>query len=183
MAEHTILLVDPDRQLTDRIAAALLPYGCKSVALADQNAVLTYPLVPSLIVLCIDPKRQGWQVANALRKHPVLRAVPLIVTSAEATEADFEQHRKLKWRADEYERKPLGLERIVDEVRALLGGLEIQVSGEFELPMGDEVAVVEEEPDGDASDSDSDGEERTRVASPADMAADLLGADTDAAFA
>ena len=22
-------------------------------------------------MLCIDPKRQGWQVANALRKHPV----------------------------------------------------------------------------------------------------------------
>src|SRR4051794_22475624 len=117
MAEHLVLLVDNDTALSESVAAALLPYACRSVLFTDGNEVLTYAAVPSLIVLCIDPKRLGWAICNKLKKHPVLRSVPLILTSAEATEKDFEDHKKLKTRAEEYERKPLRVERLVDKVR------------------------------------------------------------------
>src|SRR4051812_2061397 len=106
MAEHTLLLVDNDTALSDKTRIALEPYGCRCVLLTDANEVLSHPLVPSLIVLCIDPKRLGWAHCMRIKKHPVLRGVPLIVTSAEATEKDFEDHKKLKTRADEYELKP-----------------------------------------------------------------------------
>ena len=113
MAEHTVLLVDADHALAEQVAAALAPYGCRATILGDATSVLSHPLVPALIVLCIDPKKVGWSIVNSVRKHPLLRGVPLIVTSAEATDADFDSHKKLKWRADEYMRKPLDLERIV----------------------------------------------------------------------
>src|SRR4051794_37870171 len=125
MAEHTILLADPDTALSKRIEAGLVPYGCRCVIQSDANEVLAYPLVPSLIVLCIDPKRLGWAICMRIKKHPVLKGVPLIITSAEATEKDFEEHQKLKTRADEYEHKPVSVERLVEKVRTLLGGLEV----------------------------------------------------------
>src|SRR6478672_584843 len=102
MAEHTILLIDADTALSEKVRAALVPYGCQSELIREANDVLNYPRQPSLIVFCIDPKRSGWLLCNKLKKHPILRGVPLVITSAEATEKDFDDHRKLKTRAEDY---------------------------------------------------------------------------------
>src|SRR5262249_18158631 len=76
--------------------------------------------LPDLIVLCIDPKRSGWAVCNRLRKNGALKAIPLIVTSAEATEKDFEDHKKLKARAEEYLHKPFGAEALLEKIGGLI---------------------------------------------------------------
>ena len=59
-------------------------------------------LRPALIVLCIDPKRLGWAICNKIKKTVQYQGVPMIVTSQEATDKDFEDHRKLRTRAEEY---------------------------------------------------------------------------------
>ena len=172
MAEYTILIADPDAALCARIEGALAPYAVRCIAMQDGNEVLAHPLIPSLIVLCIDPKRLGWAICMRIKKHPVLKGVPMIITSAEATEKDFEEHKKLKTRAEEYEHKPVQIERLVEKVRTLLGGLEVQVSGEFEIPTG-----VEELSADDAVELVEEGEQASEA-----PGRDRLGSDTDDAF-
>src|SRR5437764_10517494 len=115
-----------------------------------------------------------------IKKRPVLRGVPLIITSADATEKDFEDHKKLKTRAEEYEHKPYPVQRLVEKVRTLLGGLELQVSGEFDLPPGtEELSLDDAIEEVQADDFEDDMSDRTRVAD----VSDILGEETDAAFA
>ena len=109
--------------------------------------------LPSLIVLCIDPKRTGWAVCNRLRKSTTLKATPLIITSAEATEKDFEDHKKLKTRAEEYLHKPFAVEALVEMIGGLIGMPEPPVveeyaqepSGLLEMPMDAEEVAIEDE--------------------------------------
>ena len=51
--------------------------------------------------------RSATRLSNKLRRSPSLREVPLVLISSEETLATFEQHKKLKSRADEYLLKPL----------------------------------------------------------------------------
>ena len=62
---------------------------------------------PAVIVLSVEPRKVGYAICNKLRRSPSLREVPLLLISVEETLATFEQHKKLKSRADEYLLKPL----------------------------------------------------------------------------
>jgi CheY-like chemotaxis protein len=63
----------------------------------------------------------GYSVCNKLKKDDALRAIPLVVISAEATPETFEQHRKLKTRAEDYLIKPFPPETLVERLAALVG--------------------------------------------------------------
>src|SRR5215831_6764876 len=101
MSGRFVTLIDTDANLNAHLVGELTRYGLEVEAFTDAAEVMARkePL-PDLIVLCIDPKRTGWAVCNRLRKSAALKAISLIVTSAEATEKDFEDHRKLKTRAE-----------------------------------------------------------------------------------
>ena len=43
----------------------------------------------------------GFSVCNKLKRDPALKDVPLIIMSSESTEETFEQHRRLRTRAEE----------------------------------------------------------------------------------
>src|SRR6516165_9079481 len=97
MSERLVTLIDSDASQSDELTRALTRHGLRVEALADANDLMARKDdLPSLIVLCIDPKRTGWAVCNRLRKSTTLKSTPLIITSAEATEKDFEDHKKLK---------------------------------------------------------------------------------------
>ena len=104
--------------------------------------------LPDLIVLCIDPKRTGWAVCNRLRKCRRSKSTPLIITSAEATEKDFEDHKKLKTRAEEYLHKPFGVEALVDKIGGLIGMPESRAcrgTQSLEIPMESEELAIEDD--------------------------------------
>lgn len=110
---------------------------------------------PDLIYLCIElPRISGFSVCNKLRKNPETETIPLVITSAEATEDVFEKHKKLKARADEYLLKPFGEDRLVPIVERLLKGagviaeddaaLELETDDSLVIEGDDEVEEVEE---------------------------------------
>ena len=99
-AERLVVLIDNDPVLSERLSAVLGSYGLRVQVIPDGNDLLTgAQLMLVLIVLCIDPKRLGWAICNRIKKTVQYRDVPLIVTSQEATEKDFEDHKKLRTRA------------------------------------------------------------------------------------
>ena len=150
MSERYVYLVDADANLNAHLVGELGRYGFRVEAAVDSNELMQRKDdLPSLIVLCIDPKRTGWAVCNRLRKSTTLKATPLIITSAEATEKDFEDHKKLKTRAEEYLHKPFAVEALVEKIGGLIGMPEPPVrrvaARSCEMPMDAEEVAIEDD--------------------------------------
>lgn len=119
-----ILIVESDAALAASIAAALYTRGAEVALARDAGNVVEVArgARPDGIVLCAElPGGSGFVVCNKLRKEPDLRAIPLLLTSATASEETFEQHRKLKTRADGYLRKPFAIAALIDQLAPLAG--------------------------------------------------------------
>lgn len=122
MAERLVVLVENDPVLSERVRAVLSAHSFKVDVVADGNELLTsQQLRPVLIILCIDPKRMGWAICNKVKKTVQYRDVPMIVTSQEATDKDFEDHKKLRTRAEEYLHKPYSVEVLLSKIDHLVG--------------------------------------------------------------
>ena len=133
MSQRFVYLVDADANLNAHLVGELGRYGFRVEAAPDSNELMQRKDdLPSLIVLCIDPKRTGWAVCNRLRKSTTLKSTPLIITSAEATEKDFEDHKKLKTRAEEYLHKPFAVEALVEKMGGLIGMPEPLAAEEYD---------------------------------------------------
>src|SRR5262249_14072263 len=73
---------------------------------------------PDLILLSIElPRMNGFSVCNKLKKDPALRDVPLIIMSSESSDDTFEQHRKLRTRAEDYVHKPIAFGELFEHMR------------------------------------------------------------------
>ncbi len=174
-----VLLIENDPVFAREATAALegAGFGVRVTGDGKEGLELAFDLAPDLIVLCVElPRMSGYSVCNKLKKDDRLRSIPLVIVSAEATPETFEQHRKLKTRAEDYLIKPFAPRVLVDHVAALLGvtapdepEAEVVTLDDVELepvPAGDEPplasAPVEEDEDlrmlDDAIDSISRGD-------------------------
>ncbi|HRI63285.1 MAG TPA: response regulator, partial [Polyangium sp.] len=97
--------------------------GCTVQIVDDGNAGLQSAANdrPDLILLSIElPRMNGFSVCNKLKKDPQLKDVPLIIMSSDSSDETFEQHRRLKTRAEDYVRKPIALGELVGHIRRLV---------------------------------------------------------------
>ena len=73
---------------------------------------------PDLILLSIElPRMNGFSVCNKLKKDPALKDVPLIIMSSESSDETFEQHKKLRTRAEDYVHKPIAFGELLETSR------------------------------------------------------------------
>lgn len=115
-----VLLIDSDRPLVDELMEVLQARGASVHATGDGNEGLNQARdsVPDVIMLCVELDRgSGYSICNKLKKDRELAPIPLILTSAQATVETFEQHKKLRTRAEVYLKKPFQL----DEALELIG--------------------------------------------------------------
>src|SRR5262245_33050672 len=76
---------------------------------------------PDLILLTIElPGMNGFLVCKKIKKTTELENVPLIILSSEVDEETFEQHKKLRTRADDYIRKPIAFADLIERVKPLV---------------------------------------------------------------
>lgn len=122
MAERTVLCIDPDSATVAELRRVLSPHGLHVESIPDGEQAIEWARAhhPSLIVLSIEPRKVGYAICNKLKRSPTLREVPLILVSADETMATFEQHKKLKSRADDYLLKPLDDAELLTKVHALV---------------------------------------------------------------
>src|SRR5579862_4164809 len=123
MAERVLLCIEPDSATVDEIRGELAPYGftVESIPNGDEAIEWGRSNKPALIILSVEPRKVGYAICNKLKRSPSLREVPLVLISAEETLATFEQHKKLKSRADEYLLKPLDMSELVAKIDELVG--------------------------------------------------------------
>jgi CheY-like chemotaxis protein len=139
-----ILLIENDPAFANEVSDALEATGFEVRATGDgkEGLDLARDWSPDAVVLCVElPGMSGYLVCQKLKKDDALKSIPLVLTSAEATEETFEKHKTLKARADDYLLKPYAPAALADVLGALVG---LPEGAEAE-PSEEEVVSLEEE--------------------------------------
>src|SRR4051812_38719794 len=123
MSSRTLLCVEPDPKDVDFVREVLAPHGfeVRSITNGEQAIEWARKNQPAVIIVCVEPRKVGYAVCNKIKRSPELKDVPLILTSSEETPQTFEQHKKLRSRAEDYIIKPLQRTELLNKVKALVG--------------------------------------------------------------
>src|SRR5436190_12785057 len=146
MADRIALAIEPDNDTATQIRRLLEPKGFKVESIPNGDDAMEWGRThkPSVIILSVEPRKVGYAISNKLRRSPSLREVPLIMISSEETLATFEQHKKLKSRADEYLLKPLDEGTFVSKVAGLVG-VDLGEDEVHELDADSDIVLAEDE--------------------------------------
>src|SRR5262245_2332847 len=159
MADRIALAIEPDTDTANQIRRLLEPKGFRVESIPNGDDAMEWGRdnKPSVIILSVEQRKVGYAISNKLRRSPSLREVPLVLISSEETLATFEQHKKLKSRADEYLLKPLQESVFVSKVTKLAG---VDAGDEeiHELDADSDIVLSEDDEDVVV---DGDEEERT----------------------
>lgn len=187
----SVLIIDADEAFADEVATALRTIGVEASTTGDGKLGLDLARInlPSAIVLCVElPRMSGYSVCAKLKKDDALKSVPVVITSSEATPETFEQHRKLKSRAEEYVKKPVEAPLIVTALAPYLG---LEGAPQIDADDSEDIAILDDELSVDDSPSATLGDDEafsveeaqalhSDAASPADpMAVPDLAEDQD----
>ncbi len=131
-ANFSILHVDDDQNdlilLEHACRAANLSYSVKSAADGDMAIAylsgrgsygnrLTHPL-PALVLLDLKmPRKSGFEVLTWIRSQPSLKRMLVFIFTSSRHQEDIDKAYELG--ANAYLVKPVGFERLVDELKAL----------------------------------------------------------------
>jgi DNA-binding response OmpR family regulator len=164
MAERIALCIEPDSATADQLRRVLAPRGfeVKNIPNGDEAMEWGRTHKPAIIILSVEPRKVGYAISNKLRRSPSLREVPLVLISSEETLATFEQHKKLKSRADEYLLKPLDESVLLAKVGGLVGLSPATDDEVHELDADSDIVLAEEE---DVDVVGAEDEEKTLLAS------------------
>ena len=119
----TILVVDDDPDLQKLIRTYFVMEGFKPRAAYKRDdilAALRIQPMPDLILLDVQlPDANGFDLLARMRQHPVLKTLPVVMLTAEATRESV--LRGLQGGADGYITKPFEPDVLVSAVKAVLG--------------------------------------------------------------
>ncbi|MBI3184284.1 MAG: response regulator [Myxococcales bacterium] len=119
---NRILIVESDASLSRNARGQLEGAGFTVEETSDGKGSLELVRKqrPDLVVLAVDlPAGQnGYIICGKLKKDDELKATLVIIVG---DPKGFDQHRKLKTRADDYLPKPLDLQRLVEAAGGLIG--------------------------------------------------------------
>src|SRR5450755_2546071 len=138
-----VLVFESDAAFAGELRNELGHLGCTTIVVDDGNVGLQQAAAerPDLILLSIElPRMNGFSVCNKLKKDPNLKDVPLIIMSSESSDETFEQHKKLRTRAEAYVHKPIAFGELLREIDQFvkIGG---QASSEGQIVIEDEIAL------------------------------------------
>jgi CheY-like chemotaxis protein len=87
--------------------------GLQAVAQAQRDC-------PDLILMDMSlPEIDGWEATRRIKGNPATAAIPVMALTAHAMVSDRE--RSIAAGCDEFETKPVDLERLLEKIAALLG--------------------------------------------------------------
>src|SRR5271156_2360552 len=118
-----VLVFESDAGFAGELRSELGKLGCTTSVVDDGNVGLQHASTekPDLILLSIElPRMNGFSVCNKLKKDPNLKEVPLIIMSSESSDETFEQHKKLRTRAEDYVHKPISFGELLRHIRAFV---------------------------------------------------------------
>jgi CheY-like chemotaxis protein len=118
-----ILLVEDNEMNRDMLSRRLLRRGYEVLTAVDGESglALTKSETPALVLMDMSlPGIDGWEATRQLKADPATRAIPVIALTAHAMAGDREQ--ALAAGCDDFDIKPIDLDRLLGKIEALLGG-------------------------------------------------------------
>jgi CheY-like chemotaxis protein len=116
-----ILLVEDSEMSRDMLARRLARRGYEVVIAVDgaQGVTLAQTEAPDLILMDMNlPVLDGSEATRQLRAAPATRSIPIIALTAHAMSGDREK--ALEAGCDDYDTKPIELERLLGKIEVLL---------------------------------------------------------------
>jgi CheY-like chemotaxis protein len=114
-----ILLVEDNPENRDMLSRRLVRRG-HQVTFAEDGveAVAMAATGPDIILMDLSlPVMDGWEATRRIRADPAIAAIPIIALTAHAMDRDREI--ALAAGADDYDTKPIDLERLLGKIAAL----------------------------------------------------------------
>lgn len=139
-----VLVFESDPVFAEELRTELGIRGCVTTVVEDGNVGLQQAASenPDLVLLSIElPRMNGFSVCNKLKKDPNLKDVPLIIMSSESTEETFEQHKKLRTRAEDYVHKPIAFAELLVHIERFLTLAEPRRESDAPIVIEDEIEV------------------------------------------
>ena len=146
-----VLVFESDAAFASELRNELGKLGCTVSVVDDGNVGLQQAAAdkPDLILLSIElPRMNGFSVCNKLKKDPALKDVPLIIMSSESSDETFEQHRKLRTRAEDYVHKPIAFGDLLGRIQQFVRIDQPQSEGQIVIEDEISLAAVEMEDEG-----------------------------------
>jgi CheY-like chemotaxis protein len=116
-----ILLVEDNEMNRDMLTRRLARRGFDVIVAVDGNAgVMTAESQqPDLILMDMSlPEIDGWEATRRLKANQATRTIPIIALTAHAMAGEREE--ALAAGCDDYDTKPVELERLLQKIDALL---------------------------------------------------------------
>jgi DNA-binding response OmpR family regulator len=151
MVSKRILVIESEDNFAQSIVSMFSDYDAEVRIIPDGKDGLedAKHQKPDLILLCVElPRMSGYSVCKKLKKDDELKSIPLVIMSSEANEETFEQHKKLKTRAEQYIIKPFSAEQLMVKIESLVQLEKKDVKGsedEFTLLDENEAISIEDE--------------------------------------
>ncbi len=119
---RSVLVVDdePNILLSLEYLMKRAGYVVRSATDGEQALASITADPPDLVLLDINiPKRNGYEVCEAVRANPALANVRILMVTAKGREVEIEKG--LAMGADGYQTKPFSTKELAEKVRALIG--------------------------------------------------------------
>ena len=116
-----ILLVEDNEMNRDMLSRRLQKKGYEVVMAVDgeQGVAMAEAQAPALILMDMSlPGLDGWEATRRLKAAAGTRAIPVIALTAHAMAGDREK--ALAAGCDDFDTKPIELERLLAKIEALL---------------------------------------------------------------
>jgi len=118
-----ILLVEDNEMNRDMLSRRLERRGYAVVLAVDGRSGVEMALshAPDLVLMDMSlPVLDGWEATRQIKAAPATRHLPVIALTAHAMSGDREK--ALEAGCDDYDTKPIDLQRLLDKIAALLDG-------------------------------------------------------------
>jgi len=128
--KRRILVVEPDPELCSLLCEFLKAqrFQVEDALSGDEVIEKVSQFTPDLVLLSRELPMgngqlgpDGIRVLKVIKKSRDSHRIPVILTSAEVSEQDFERYRKLKFSADDYIKKPFEDTEILRRIENLVG--------------------------------------------------------------
>ena len=116
-----ILLVEDNEMNRDMLSRRRVRKGYEVVMAVDgeQAVAMAQSEAPALILMDMSlPVFDGWEATRRIKAAPETKSIPVIALTAHAMAGDREK--SLEAGCDDYDTKPIELERLLGKMEALL---------------------------------------------------------------
>jgi len=139
-----VLVFESDPEFAGELQREFSKLGCSTTVVDDGNLGLQQAVSdrPDLILLAIElPRMNGFSVCNKLKKDPSLKEVPLIIMSTESSDETFEQHKKLRTRAEDYVHKPIAFGELLLHIQDFVPLAPVAHDSDGAIVIDDEIEI------------------------------------------